>query len=158
VANNRGWTWLDEDCSSEHSEAQEREATRLAQEWSRLSNEIESRSFEIQYQIEEQGHYGPEPDDCSQCVDGIMLVSGPVGPRGRLIIPEWAVGIRCIFCGGDGMDHSWEKEQDIRSEQRRLQLSGLEAALSAVGARMMRPYEHWNEDERFMEYSERDRG
>lgn len=155
MANNRGWTWLDEE--AEHSEAREREATRLAQEWSRLSNEMESRRFEMQFEIEERGHYGPEPDDCSHCVDGLMLVSGPVGPRGRLVIPEWAIGIRCVVCGGDGLDHSWEKEQDTRSEQKHLQLRGIEAALEALGARMMRPYEHHNEDERYMEYMERDR-
>ena len=30
----------------------------------------------------------------------------------------------------------------------------IEELLSELGARMMRPYEHWNEDERYMEYME----
>lgn len=33
-------------------------------------------------------------------------------------------------------------------------LSVIEELLGELGARMMRPYEHWNEDERYMEYME----
>ena len=37
------------------------------------------------------------------------------------------------------------------------ELRVLRTALNALGARMTRAYEHWNEDERLMEYMERDR-
>ena len=30
----------------------------------------------------------------------------------------------------------------------------IEATMLELGARMMRPYEHWNEDERYMEWAE----
>lgn len=38
------------------------------------------------------------------------------------------------------------------------QIQAIEERLSELEARMARPYEHWNEDERLTEYLERDRG
>jgi len=35
-----------------------------------------------------------------------------------------------------------------------VKLEVIEGLLSALGARMARPYEHWNEDEKYMEYME----
>jgi hypothetical protein len=37
-------------------------------------------------------------------------------------------------------------------------MSVVEELLGELGARMARPYEHWNEEEHLMEYAERDRG
>jgi hypothetical protein len=51
----------------------------------------------------------------------------------------------------------WERERRKRSDLQQLRVEGIEAQLAHFGARMMRPYEHWNEDERYMEYAERDR-
>jgi hypothetical protein len=45
----------------------------------------------------------------------------------------------------------------IRQEQREAQRGVIERHLHELGARMMRPYEHWNEDERYMQYMECDR-
>jgi hypothetical protein len=41
-----------------------------------------------------------------------------------------------------------------RREAREVKLEIIEEMLARLGARMMRPYEHWNEDERYMEYQE----
>jgi len=69
------------------------------------------------------------------------------------------------YCYDDeGEDETWE-ETKKRLEQERLQVQAehdleielIEDKLKAVGARMTRPYEHWNEDERYVEYQERDR-
>lgn len=45
----------------------------------------------------------------------------------------------------------------LRQEQHDAQMVTIENQLAALGARMMRPYEHWNEDERYMQYMECDR-
>lgn len=42
----------------------------------------------------------------------------------------------------------------LRQRQHAAQVEAIEDALFAHGARMMRPYEHWNEDERYMQYME----
>lgn len=46
---------------------------------------------------------------------------------------------------------------NLQDELERVQLQHIEEQLAKLGARMMRPYEHWNEDERLMEWMERDR-
>lgn len=74
----------------------------------------------------------------------------------------------------DGRALSWEQEredydwEDWELESARAQKHALDAGdravkesveeeLAKLGARMMRPYEHWNEDEAYMEYMERTR-
>lgn len=66
--------------------------------------------------------------------------------------------------GGDYLEFEDEAEErqynaqrKIREQRRDMELDSLHAMLQERGARMMRPYEHWNEDERYMEYMERDR-
>ena len=67
--------------------------------------------------------------------------------------------------GDDPADHfeteeelkAWERQDSARREVKRVRLDVLEGMLEKYGARMMRPYEHWNEDERYMQYMECDR-
>jgi len=47
-----------------------------------------------------------------------------------------------------------QKEKDSVDAER---LSVIQEMLGELGARMMRPYEHWNEEEQYREYAERDR-
>lgn len=65
----------------------------------------------------------------------------------------------------DGPDFDTDEEyeefkqsQRDRSAHRQAKLDVIEGLLESRGVRPMRPYEHWNEDERYMEYAERDRG
>lgn len=50
-----------------------------------------------------------------------------------------------------------EQRRRMASEARRAQAQAIDRQLAELGVRMMRPYEHWNEDEALMEYLERDR-
>lgn len=52
---------------------------------------------------------------------------------------------------------AFEDARRARDEMARSQAEYIEAELAALGARMMRPYEHWNEDEAYVAYQERDR-
>lgn len=45
----------------------------------------------------------------------------------------------------------------VQAAKEQAEIETLEERLAELGARMARPYEHWNEDERLMEYLERDR-
>jgi hypothetical protein len=47
----------------------------------------------------------------------------------------------------------WAKE-NAKQRQPYEDRAAIEEMLGELGARMMRPYEHWNEDERMMEYLE----
>lgn len=51
----------------------------------------------------------------------------------------------------------FRQQQKLLEAERQLEIELIEDKLAAIGARMMRPYEHWNEDERLMEWLERDR-
>jgi hypothetical protein len=60
-------------------------------------------------------------------------------------------------------DYEYEDEADrlrveqidtLRARQHEAQVQVIEDMLHENGARMMRPYEHWNEDERYMQYME----
>lgn len=57
----------------------------------------------------------------------------------------------------DEEEQEFKETQQEREELDMLRLEGIESELSHFGARMMRPYEHWNEDEKYMEYMERER-
>ena len=50
----------------------------------------------------------------------------------------------------------YQDSQRKRSELRGLRLEVIEVQLAHFGARMMRPYEHWNEDEQYMAHMERE--
>lgn len=58
-------------------------------------------------------------------------------------------------------DEDAEREHQAQQQKaqaaRDAEIDVIEGMLHALGARMMRPYEHWNEDERYMEWQERDR-
>jgi len=68
------------------------------------------------------------------------------------------------FEDGDGYEPETDEEVEaikanelIRRRLHDAQVSAIEQLLFEKGARMMRPYEHWNEDEERMQYLERDR-
>ncbi len=44
-----------------------------------------------------------------------------------------------------------------RANLKQAEIDAIEERLAHYGARMMRAYEHWNEDEAYMQYMERDR-
>lgn len=48
----------------------------------------------------------------------------------------------------------WQAQQNLNNELERVQLEVIENRIYELGARMMRPYEHWNEDEKYMSYME----
>ena len=46
----------------------------------------------------------------------------------------------------------WARQLHDNMENAKIEV--LEKELNELGARMMRPYEHWNEDEKYMQYME----
>lgn len=128
--NYRGFTWIDDNV--DHSESDEVRAEALAKRWSQLHHEEEQRSFRRQADYED-GHSGPEAcENCLSCLNGGSYED-------------------CEY-----IKEMLKKQAAIEAD-RNLEIELVEDKLAAIGARMMRPYEHWNEDERYMEWSERDR-
>ena len=123
---NRDYTWINEDI--EHSEGDCVRAAVLAKKWSQLESEEESRRFR---RMSDDENYGLYPcEECEACL---------VGDEGQC---EYILNARRL---------ELEKQAE-----RELEIELVEDKLDKLVARMMRPYEHWNEDERYMEYMERD--
>jgi hypothetical protein len=155
----RSFTWTDD--TVEHTDADHERAAALARRWSALHDEIEREQWARQSDLEDGRRYDPEPDYCSVCNGegeiGIVVPPGEI--PGHFRRPEWLVGIDCPAANcEDGRDLTpiieYEKRERARTADRALELELIEDKLAALGARMMRPYEHWNEDERLVEYLE----
>lgn len=122
----RGFTWIDEDV--EHSDSDTARATALAKKWSSLQSAEEDRGFRRQADYEDGGRELDVCEDCDACNAGDYSQCEQVKEMAR-------------------------KQAVLRAE-RDLEIELVEDKLERIGARMMRPYEHWNEDERYMEYME----
>ena len=97
----------------------------LAAEWSAITDEIEQESFRRQAAREDGYDDGPDCDN-EDCT-------------------------RRHPCEECAAIYASIRE---RSAAKQVKLEIIEAMLEKYGARIMRPYEHWNEDERYMEYQE----
>lgn len=126
----RGFAWVNEDI--EHSEADYARASALAKKWSELTNAEEQRMFRRMAEYEDGS--GRDEEACEDCA---ACEAGDYGQCEYIL--EMA-----------------RKTAELQAE-RDLEIELIEDKLDAIGARMMRPYEHWNEDERYMEYAERER-
>jgi hypothetical protein len=123
----RSWTWIEED-----NERPEEEIDRLtprlnalAEEWSAITQEIENESFRRQADLEDGYDYEPDCDS-EDCTR-------------RHPCAECREVLQAVQQG---------------REAKEVKLEIIEEMLARLGARMMRPYEHWNEEERYMEYQE----
>jgi hypothetical protein len=160
----RGWTWDNENRhSDEQLELIEPTLNALAAEWSSVQTEIEHEGFRRQRQIEDGD--GPEDPECEHCDRGhvgydrrrkFYCLQGQHrgNPDEQLVFPK------CLACNGTGIDQKEvarvNKIVRQREASRQVRLEVIEGMLEKYGARMMRPYEHWNEDEAYMAYAEQD--
>jgi hypothetical protein len=141
TVNQRGWTFLDEDSApdpdSPRGKAIEARASALMQEWSTLHHEAEQEGWSRQSAMED-GDPGYDPRIC-ECTEGADKDPDELCVHDRKALTE--------------MDAT----EKLRLEGRALRMQLIEAELQGFGARKMRPYEHWNEDERYMAYMEEGR-
>lgn len=169
MSNQRNWTWTNED--ADHSEYDEGRLNYLAGRWNELNNDAERRHFQQLSDMDEGRDYEPEP--CEFCFDGFLGIVGTPRQPGtsfswkedfpgivsclKCQTTKFLIGITCTHCDGDGYDKSAERKAAQQQAARDAEIEIVEKMLDAMGARMMRPYEHWNEDERLMQWLERDR-
>ena len=171
-----GWTFIEESswsCEEHLAEVSDHIAEvrelldALAAEWTAINSQREQESFRRQFDAEEGRGLDYEYPECPVCGDGSPL--GFVGSRRR----AWPIkcfscgefkpgaelfGITCPHCKGEGYDVVAVREWGERARRKRLaedlRLEIVERMLAHHGARIMRPYEHWNEEERLVEYLE----
>lgn len=133
------WTWLDSAFDGLDDEAYDAEMERrepiveeLAKMISDYRRDEEQTRFRFEAEYDEPGFHRPSVYE---------IEFEDSGDHAKAAAAEALYEIR--------------KRADEAAKEARIQ--ALEAQLHALGARMCRPYEHWNEDEKYMEYMERDR-
>ena len=132
------FAWLDE--SIEHSDYDTTRATAIAHKITQMQDAEERRMFRYQSDAESGYDYDPYEDcDCEFCVSQNSLCEHPTTLTECSSRAEDARNVALA-----------QAEQDLEIEL-------LMDQLQLLGARMMRPYEHWNEDEQYMQYMESDR-
>lgn len=169
------WTWIDEGREVSEEQLDELKPTldALAKEWTAVHRDEEQRLFRTMADLEEGRDVGPDWGECPVCDDGrpLGLGIGRLVSRRRIFCFECGkpphdpnqdlVGITCPYCNGVGhgvqAEQEWKKRQRAQEAIRQVRVEVIEGMLEKYGARMMRPYEHWNEDERLMQYLESDR-
>lgn len=169
----------DEDDSDEAIKAKiKREfIEKIAAEWNVINNRMEMRSWRSQEDIDTEADYLAE--QCSYYVsDKIQNLL----QSGKAIFTEedydnyhglsfdktlnYRRSVRYRLTKRarkeiERLERKFENEfyasQKDRDREDLLKREAMEELLSQNGARMMRPYEHWNEEEHIREYMERDR-
>ena len=142
----RGWTFVDDggsdsDESDLKKKIREEMINKLASEWNDAHKRMEDRQFRCQDDIDDENDfYHERMMDHADDAEAAALNKGASEEEAK------AAREACIE----------QEEKDRRKQESELgvRLDVIEELLGELGARMMRPYEHWNEDERYMEYME----
>jgi hypothetical protein len=147
----RSYAWLDENI--DHSDEDHARATALAAKWSHLQTVEEDRSFRRMADIESGYDYDPYEDcECDWCLKANHRCNGDVTEDGACEYCDIKTDL--TECESRAKDR---RAKAVAAAERDLEIELVEDKLTAMGARMMRPYEHWHEDERYMQYMESDR-
>ena len=139
----RGWTPIDEDAfpdtETPRGAAVSARASALMNEWSQINHDEEQEGFRRQAAYEGDGYeedYDPRHCECEEGAD--------TDPDELCVHDRKALEFV-------------EQAEAVAAEGKRLRKDLIEAELASLGARPMRAYEHWNEDEAYMAWAERDR-
>jgi|ERR1700741_585030 len=143
----RSYAWIDE--TIEHSEEDRIRAVTLAKKWSELKSLEEERYFNRQSDMENGYDYDRYEDcECEFCLKN-NHVCNKDDSNGLCAL--CASTTELTECESERKDRERRDEKRVEQE---LEIELIEDKLERIGARMMRPYEHWNEDERYVEYME----
>lgn len=116
---------------------------KLASEWNEYHSKIEQRGWMDEEQRANEADYHAEmASEEAYNAEEKALKANP-----NLSAEE----IQDIREKAEDAYYEAKKKRDHMDHDR---IEVIEELLSELGARMMRPYEHWNEDERMMEYME----
>lgn len=125
------------------AQVREEMINKLAAEWNEIHTQIEHRSWRSREEREDEADYLSE-----------MLAERQGDAEYQALQKNPDLTKDQIRAIRDKVRDDFEKEIRLREEKDHMRLEVIQGLLSDLGARMMRPYEHWNEEERYMEYME----
>lgn len=146
----RNWTWIDDDAipeDEEQAEAVSAEADRLIAAWNDLERQIDDQRYRRQH------------EDWADYVGDLIADAGhdaaaEAETRGEA---EGLTGeALAAYVDAARVAAETEREEQIRRQERApaLRQRLVEDQLAAIGCRLARPYEHWHEEERLVEWME----
>lgn len=137
-----------EDETETEREIREEAVRALAAEWNRLTRRIEQQSA---YLDDEYGGFDREEDQMRDRADDDSIEAENAAIESGAT-PEVAAAAReaAFVASMNDQRTALSAVHERPFIQRRL----IEDQLGALGARMARPYEHWNEEEAMIEYLE----
>jgi hypothetical protein len=138
----RGWTWISEPEEEDLKVEVTRERIEsLMSDWNRCQESLERISFRSQEEHEDMcDSLEEEADEAAYDARVRAEAAGKTEEE----IEEIAEAARVKV-----LDRVHDRARKIHAKQQLI-----EEILETLGARVMRPYEHWNEDEHYMEYME----
>lgn len=143
---NRGWTWIEEDGENE---AMVPAIEAIMSAWNDQNSKVDRQYRRRNDDYTNEGYYDWLCEKAGDIVYNILREQ-----HGENTI-EWMDShkseVQRMECEQYNILASKDKE-DSSNELKKL--DALEQGMRALGARLMRPYEHWNEEERYMEYME----
>lgn len=116
---------------------------KLASEWNDTHQKIERQSWRDQDDLDDEADYLAD-----RCEDEVYQAISEAEEKNPNISKEELAIVR------QKAEHDFYAEVDKKKRVDHERLDVIEELLGELGARMMRPYEHWNEDEKYMEYME----
>jgi hypothetical protein len=146
----RGYTLVDERDSDSDSSPSPRIQMRkqirqemiekLVTEWNHLDRKIERRSYLEDDQTEEYEYHSEQVTEIGLEAYHQAIQAGKSKEEASQ-------------AKEDAKNQYWDR-LNLEENKDSMRMEVIEELLSELGARMMRPYEHWNEEERYMEYME----
>lgn len=141
----RTWTWINEahEPTEDMREAVSAECAALMHRWNQLEAQNEVRSV---FACDEYA-YDHDAEAYAEEAQELADERGLTGRDAAEFVENYV----------DEQLNARDAEREAQREKVRKQQEVILQLLAALGARLARPYEHWNEDERMMQYLEEDR-
>jgi hypothetical protein len=129
---------------------------KLADEWNQVHGRMEERSFRSDEDREaEDEAMGERAEDYAhEKLDAWLAETGQTGVKLGHHKSSWP---RDVYAKHEEFIREFYSDIKDHDRENVERLSVIEEMLGELGGRMMRPYEHWNEEEAYREYAERDR-
>jgi hypothetical protein len=130
---------------------------KLAAEWNELNSKLEERSFRSREERDDEADFLADQaenyadDRIGDWVAAQGLDASVLDESRR----KWPTEVREQY---EKLKDEYFAQSKSQSDDAALRMQVVEELIGELGGRMMRPYEHWNEEEHLMEYAERDRG
>lgn len=121
---------------------------KLASEWNEYHQKIEQRGWmDPEERYQEQDYLSEQAEDAAYQA---VCEAEEKAEKENLPVPteEELSAIRTKA------EEEFHAQVNAKNQEDHDRIAVIEELLGELGARMMRPYEHWNEEERYMEYME----